>query len=219
MFLLFLGKLLKHGASARVLRDARGTRVKLQPAALGCDGDAQRISGKNQLRRPALGCRPPGLAFLARAVNLDNALLAGEVPCRRHFLDQRLDIGAEKLERLVAGLANQVEVPRVAVGVFEPEPSFAEVDLPSDTRIHHPLEGAVHRRPADTAIFFADQIDKVVGTEVTFLTEEGVDDEIAFAGSLASSRAHPLDIDPWHAPCRKVVSGCARGGHRRPLRW
>ena len=103
--------------------------------------------------------------------------------------------------------------------MLEPESSFAEIDFPGDSRIHHPLEGAVHCRPADTAIFPTDEIDKIVGAKVTFLTEEGVDDEVAFAGALASSRAHALDIDGWHAPCRNVVSGCARGGHRRPLRW
>jgi hypothetical protein len=31
-----------------------------------------------------------------------------------HFFDQGFDVRAQKLERLIAGLADQMEVPRVA---------------------------------------------------------------------------------------------------------
>ena len=183
-----------------VLRDARGARVELEAAALGRNGDAQRVARENHLRRPALaGRRPAGLAFLARAVNLHDALLAGEFSRRGHFFDQRFDVGAEKLERLIAGLADQVKVPRMAVRVLETEAAFAEIDLAGDARVHHPLQRAVHRGAADAAIFLADEIDKVVGAEMPLLAEERVDDEVAFAGALASSRAHAFDINGGHA--------------------
>ena len=85
---------------------------------------------------------------------------------RRDFFDQRLDVGAEELERPVAGLADQVEVPRLAVGVLEPEAAFAEVDLAGDAGVHHPLQRAVDGGAADALIFLADQIDEIVGAEV-----------------------------------------------------
>ena len=148
---------------------------------------------------PSFARRPAGLAFLARAVDLDDALLAGELPRRGDLFDQRLDIGAEKLERLIAGLANQVKVARMAVRVLEAEAAFAEIHFAGDARIHHPLQRAVYRRAADAAIFLADQIDEVVGAEVPFLAQEGVNDEVALAGALAAGRAHAFDVDGVHA--------------------
>ena len=110
------------------------------------------------------------------------------------------------------------------VRVLEPEPSFAEIDLAGDARIHHPLEGAIDRRAADAAIFLADEIDEVVGAEVPLLAEEHIDDEVALAGALAAGRAHAFDVDSLHARPRRgtASSGCARviaaalfGGERR----
>ena len=159
---------------------------------------------------PPFGGRgPAGLAFLARAVNLHDALLAGEFPRRGDFFDQRLDVGAEKLERLVAGLADEMKVARVAVRVLETEAAFAEIDLAGDPRVHHPLQRAIDRGAADAAIFFADEIDEVVRAEVPLLAEERVDDEVPFAGALAASRAHAFDINGRHA--RQVNSERARG--------
>ena len=88
---------------------------------------------------------------------------------------------------------------RVPVRVLEAEPAFAEVDLAGDARVHHPLQRAVDGRAADAAIFLADEIDEVVGAEVPFLAEEHVDDEVAFAGPFASSRAHAFDVNGIHA--------------------
>src|SRR5688572_1287861 len=85
----------------------------------------------------------------------------------------------------MAGFANQVEVTRLAVGVLEAEPAFAEVDFACDPRVDHPLQRAVHRRPADPMVVAANQIDEIVGAEVTFLPQEHVDDLFPLAGTLA----------------------------------
>ena len=165
---------------------------------------------------PALGGRgAAGLAFLARAVDLHDALLAGEFSRRGDFFDQRLDVGAEKLERLIAGLADEVKVARMAVRVLETEAAFAEIDLAGDPRIHHPLQRAIDRGAADAAIFLADEIDEVVGAEVPLLAEERIDDEVAFAGALAARRAHAFDINGSHA--LQVNSEMGRGTAREPL--
>ena len=73
----------------------------------------------------------------------------GEIARRGDLLEQRFDVGAEELERSVAALADQMEVPRMPVRVLEAEPAFAEIDLARDPGVHHPLQRAVDRRPAD----------------------------------------------------------------------
>ena len=117
-------------------------------------------------------------------MDLQDALARRKATRRGHFFDQRLDVGAEELERAVAGLADQVKVPGMTVRVLEAEPSLAEVDLPRDPGVHHPLQRAVDGRPADAVVFLADQIDEIFGGEVPFLTEEDVDDELALARSF-----------------------------------
>src|SRR6185503_15803581 len=107
----------------------------------------------------------------------------------RHFFEQRLDVRAQELERAVAGLANEVEVTRVAVRVLEAEAPLAEVDLARDAGFLHPLERAVHRGATDLLILAPDQIVQIVSGKVPFLPEEDVDDEVAFAGTLAAGRA------------------------------
>ena len=214
MFLLFFGQLLKNRAAARVLRDARRARIELEPAALGRDRDTQRVARENHLRRPALRIgRLAGLTVFARAVNLHHALLADELPRRRDFFDQRFDVGAEELEGLVAGLADQVEVARVPIRMLEPEAAFAEIDFAGDARVHHPLQRAVHRRAADASIFLADEIDEIVRAEVPLLAQERIDDEIALAGALAASRAHAFDING--SAC---TSGSGQGRSLNPER-
>ena len=200
MLLLLFGEFLENRAAPSVLRDARSARVEFEPASLGGDGNAQRVARKNHFAGTAgESGRAAGLAILAGAVNLHHALLACEPSRSSDLFDQRFDVGAEKLERLVAGLADEVEVARVPVRMLEPESAFAEIHLAGNPRVHHPLQGAVHGRPADAAIFLADQIDEVVCAEVPFLAEECVDDEIAFTGSFASSRAHAFNVNGSHA--------------------
>ena len=53
----------------------------------------------------------------------------------------------------MAGLADQVEVARLAVRVLEPEAALAEIDLAGDAGVHHPLQRAVDGGAADPVIF------------------------------------------------------------------
>ena len=49
----------------------------------------------------------------------------------------------------MAGLADQVEVARVAVRGLEAEAAFAEVDLAGDAGVDHPLQRAIDGGAAD----------------------------------------------------------------------
>ena len=66
-------------------------------------------------------------------------------------------------------LADQVEVPRVPVGVLETEAALAEIDLPGDAGVDHPLQRAVDGGAADPVIFPTDEVDEIVSAQVTFL--------------------------------------------------
>ena len=135
MLLFFFGQLLEHAAAARVFRHPRGARIEVEPAALGRDRDAQRVAREQQLGHATLGQRrPPGLAGVALAMDLQHALARRETARRRDFFDQRLDVGAEELEGAIAGLADEMKVARMAVGVLEAEAALAEVDLAGDAR-------------------------------------------------------------------------------------
>ena len=128
------------------------------------------------------GWRGPSLlAVLAGAVNLHNAVLGGEVAGGRHFLHQRFDVRAQEFERLVAALADEVEMPRMAVGRLKAESPFAEIHFPRHAGILHPLEGAVDRGAADAMVVFSDEIDEVVSAQMPGLAEEHADDLIALA--------------------------------------
>jgi hypothetical protein len=78
--------------------------------------------------------------------------------------------------------------------VLEPEATLAEIDLARDAGIDHPLQGAVDGRAADSMIFAANEIDEVVGAEVTLLTEEDVDDLLPLARPLAADRLESAQI-------------------------
>src|SRR5688572_1599955 len=94
----------------------------------------------------------------------------------------------------MAGLANEMEMPRLPVGVLEAEPAFAEIDLPRDAGIHHPLQRAVNSGAADAVIVLADQIDEIVGAEMTFLTQEHIDNLLPLAGALAARWRQSAEI-------------------------
>ena len=98
-----------------------------------------------------------------------------------------------------------MEMPRLAVGVLEAEPAFAEIDLAGDAGVHHPLQRAVDGGAADALVFAADEIDEVVGAEVPFLAQEHVDDLFPLAGPLAARRLQPGEI----------LEGGRHGGLRR----
>src|SRR4030095_842316 len=140
---------------ARILDQLDAASVELHAASLGGDGDAQRVAREKHLGRGRVFVRrAAGGAGLARAVNLDDALARGERARRRHFLDERLDVGAEELVGAGAGLADQVKVTRMAIGMLEAEPAFAEVHLAGDARLLHPLQRAVDRGTADSLILW-----------------------------------------------------------------
>ena len=114
-----------------------GARVELEAAPLGGDGDAQRVAREHELGRGAVerhGLRA-GAAVFAGAEDLhDASATAREFARRRHFLDNRFDVGAQEFRRPVAGRADEMEVPRVAIGRLEARAAFAEIHLARDAR-------------------------------------------------------------------------------------
>ncbi len=186
VFLFLIGETLEDPPPACVLGQPCGTRVELEPAAFGRNRNPQCVTSKQQLGgAPFDGRRPPRPARFAGAVDLQDALPWSEVTGGGDLFEERLDVGTEKLEGSIAGLADQVKVTRMTVRVLETEPPLAEVDFPRDARFLHPLEGAVHGRTTDLLILFPDEIVEVVRREVPLLAEKYVDDEIALAGALA----------------------------------
>src|SRR5687767_258018 len=94
----------------------------------------------------------------------------------------------------MTGLADQMKVSRLEVRLFETEAAFTEVHFPRDAGIDHPLQRAIDGRSADPLIFATDDVDEIVGAEVSFLAEKDVDDLLAFAGALAAFRLQPGEI-------------------------
>ena len=94
----------------------------------------------------------------------------------------------------MAGLADQMEMTRLTVRVLEAEPPLAEIDLARDAGVHHPLQRAVDGGAADAVVVLANQIDEIVGAEMSFLTQEDVDDLLPLAGALAAGRLQPAEI-------------------------
>src|SRR5262245_5274428 len=120
MFAFLVGKPLKQLSPMPIARDQCCPRVKLEAASLSGDGNAQRIACKQQLGRSAINRR--GLAcsaFFACAVNLQHALTLREIPGSRDLFNDRLNVGAQEFERPVAGLADQMEMARMTVGMLE----------------------------------------------------------------------------------------------------
>src|SRR5207237_9426857 len=112
MLLLLRREILEHLAAARIARHARRAGVELQPAALGRNRDAQRITREQQIRMPdfddaAVAARA---ALLARAVDLHDSLRRAEAARAGGFFSEALDVGAEELERARASLVDYMEV-------------------------------------------------------------------------------------------------------------
>ena len=195
MFLLLQRKVLEHFSTAGVFRHPRCTRVEIETAAFGRNRYAQRIPRKHEIGVTAFEARrAPRATFLARAIDLDDALRGAEISGRGDFLDEPLNIGAQKLERPMTGLANEMEMPRLTVRVLEAESAFTEIDFASDASVHHPLQSAVDGGAADAVVLFAYQIDEIVSAEMTFLTQEDVDNLLPLAGALAARRRQPAEI-------------------------
>ena len=87
-----------------------------------------------------------------------------------------------------------MKVARLAVGMLETESAFAEIDLARDAGVNHPLQCAVDRGAADALIFASNEIDEIVGAEVTFLAQEHIDDLFPFAGTLAAIALQAAEI-------------------------
>ena len=195
MLLLLEREILEHLSPARILGHTGGAAIEVEPAALGGNRDAERVTREHEIRVAAFERRgTAGAALLARAVDLHHALRGGKASRRRHFLDKPFDVGAEELEGPVTGLANEVEVTRLTVRMLEPEAALAEVDLARDAGVDHPLQRAVDGRAADAMIVLADQIDEIVGAEMAFLTQEHIDNLLPLAGALASCRRQSAEI-------------------------
>jgi hypothetical protein len=94
----------------------------------------------------------------------------------------------------MTGFANEMEVPRLTIRMLETESAFAEIDLASNASVHHPLQGAIDGGAADAMVFFANQIDEIVGAEMTFLTQEDVDNLLPLTGALAARRRQSAEI-------------------------
>ena len=196
MLALFGGKLLEHRAAAGVARERGGAGIELETAPLGRNRHAQRVAREDQRRRHAVDGRRlfARAALFAGPGDLHHRLRRFEVPRRRDFLDERLDVGAQKLGRPVADVADEMEMARVAVGRLEARPAFAKIHLARNAGADHPLERAVDGGPADARIFLANQIAEIVGAEVAFLADKEAEDAIAFAGAFAARGAQALDI-------------------------
>ena len=95
--------------------------------------------------------------------------------------------------------------------MLEAKAAFAEINLPCDARIDHPLQRAVHRRAADALVFAADEINEIVGAEVPLLAEENVEDLLALAGTLAAFGLEAID-GKWKVHLK--VKGSKVKGHK-----
>src|SRR6185369_14752715 len=124
---------------------------------------------------------------------------------------------AQKLERLMTGLADQVEVARLAIRMLETESTFAEIHLAGDAGVNHPLQRAVHRGATDSAVFAPDEIDEIVSAEVPLLAEEDVDDLFALARAFAAVWLQPAEIRKravHRYPARPTCGGADLSGPR-----
>jgi hypothetical protein len=195
VMLFFFREVVENLPPAQILGEAGRARIKLETTTLGSNRDPQRISRKEQFACGAFVSRSfARAARLTGPVDLHDALSRCETTRGRNFFDQCLDIGAEKFVRAIAALADQVKVPRMAIGMFETKPTLTKVDLARDARIDHPLQRAIDGGAADAVIFAFDETDQIVSTEVPLLAEENVDDLVAFAGALGSSGPQPVDV-------------------------
>src|SRR6266550_2059335 len=121
MVVLFAGEFLEHASAARVGGHGRGSRVELETAPLGRNRDPQGVAREHQLGRRAVhGHRPrAGPALVADPKYLDDRLRRLEVTGDGDFLDERLDVRTEKLGRLMADVADEMEVSWMPVRGFE----------------------------------------------------------------------------------------------------
>src|SRR4029453_1358692 len=181
-------ELLEDGAPARVLGLAGGVGIEIEAAAFSGDRHPQRVAREHQLGGDAVDRRnlAPGPALLAGAVDLHHRLGRLEIERAGNLLHERLDVRAQEFGGGMAGTADEVEVPRVAVGRLEARAPLAEVDLARDAGVDHPLQRAVNGGAADAGGLLADAFEQIVGADVPFLAQEDLHDAIALAGAFAA---------------------------------
>ena len=132
----------------------------------------------------------PGPALLAGAEDLDDRLRRRR-SCAPAAISSSSASTSELRnsdERWQLG-ADEMKVARMAVGRLEPRAAFAEIDLAGDAGVDHPLQRAVDGGAADARVLAADEIEQIVGAEVTFLAQEDLEDAVALGGALAAGRA------------------------------
>jgi hypothetical protein len=94
----------------------------------------------------------------------------------------------------MAGLADQMEVAGLAVRVLEPEAPLPEINLAGDPGVYHPLQRTVDRGSADALILSTNDVDQIVCAQVTFLTQEYVDDLFPLARTFATDWLETREI-------------------------
>ena len=99
-----------------------------------------------------------------------------------------------------------MEMPGLPVGVLEPESALTKIHFAGDAGVDHPLQRAIHRCPADAMVVVPNEIDQVVGAEVSFLAEKDVDNLLPLAGALATGRFQPTEI--WESCQRYLPTFC-----------
>ena len=196
VILLVLGQTLEDLASARVVGERRSTGVELEATAFGGHGDAQRVARKHRLGgRPVQRRRlDAGTALLADAEDLDLGFDGLEVPGRRDFLEDGLDVRAQELRRAMTRVADEMKMPGVAERGLVPRTALAEIDLVGDSGGDHPLQRTIDRCPADARVLTAYEIVQFVCSDVPLLGKKQLDDAVALGGALAACRAEAREI-------------------------
>src|SRR5258707_287270 len=86
----------------------------------------------------------------------------------------------------MAGRADQVKVTRMAIRRLEARAPLAEVNLPGDAGVDHPLQRAVDGRPSDARGLAVDALEQIVGADVPLLAEEHLHDPITLGRAFAT---------------------------------
>ena len=86
----------------------------------------------------------------------------------------------------MARVADQVEVMRMTVRRLETRPAFAEVNLPRETGVHHPLQCSINGRASDAGRLATDEIEQVVRAQMPLLLQKDPENLVALARVLAA---------------------------------
>ena len=71
-------------------------------------------------------------------------------------------------------VADQMKVSRMTIGGLEPRTTLAEVHLAGHACSDHPLQRPVDRRAADSRILAANELEELVGAQMTLLPQKDV---------------------------------------------